>query len=214
MKLKNKIIDTREKVFMVALEEFATKGFKEVSTREITRKAGVNLSSIKYYFGDKEGLYRAVYEEPMLEHNKKMQSIGLDEEKSLEDNIRSLLFTMIEPLRESKEIEWCMTLHLREIIEKTGLVEDSKDEFKKIIDNIALFIRREIPKINDQTLTRLVFSIISQPIFMFIGKDLINKIDKDLLGSKSQIDAWINKSVFYALKMIELEKNFAWNKKM
>ena len=44
---------------------------------------------------------------------------------------------------------------------------------------------------------------------MFIGKDLIDKIDKDLLGSKSQIDAWINKSVFYALKMIELEKNFA-----
>lgn len=208
MSLKKKVIDTREKIFRVALEEFATKGFNEVSTREITRKAGVNLSSIKYHFGDKEKLYRAVYDEPMREHKEKMQKIGLDDNKSLEDNLRSLLFTMVEPLRESKEMEWCMTLHMRESIEKTGLVDDSKDEFKKIMDNISSFIKKEIPKINEKTLIRLVFSIISQPIFMFIGKDLIDRIDKDLLGEKSQIDAWMNKSVFYALKMIELEKTF------
>lgn len=208
MVAKKKVMDTRERVFRVALEEFATRGFKEVSTREITRKAGVNLSSIKYHFGDKEKLYRAVYEEPMKEHREKMHKIGLDNNKSLEDNLRSLLFTMVEPLRESKEMEWCMTLHLRESIENTGLVDDSKDDFKKIINNVELFIKKEIPKINEKTLTRLVFSIISQPIFMFIGKDLIDKIDKDLLGDKSQIDAWMNKSVFYALKMIELEKTF------
>ena len=208
MKPKKKVMDTREKVFRVALEEFAAKGFKEVSTREITRKAGVNLSSIKYYFGDKEKLYRAVYEEPMLAHREKMNNIGLDDTKSLEDNLRNLLFTMVDPLREGKEIEWCMILHVRESIEKTGLVEDSKDEFKKITDNISIFIKREIPKIDDKTLKRLVLSIISQPVFMFIGKDLIDNIDKDLLGSKSQIDAWVNKSVFYSLKMIELEKDF------
>lgn len=207
MTSKKKVMDTREKVFLVALEEFANKSFKEVSTREITKKAGVNLSSIKYYFGDKEGLYRAVFNEPMKEHREKILTISIDNNKPLEDNLRSLLFTMVEPLKDGKELAWCMTLRLRETIEKTGLVEDSKNDFKIIFDSLSSFIKKEIPKIEETTLKRLVFSILGQPIFMFIGNDLISYIEPSLLNTKNAIDAWVNKSVFYALKMIELEKD-------
>ena len=39
---------------------FAKAGFAAGSVREISRKARVNVASINYYFGSKEGLYREV----------------------------------------------------------------------------------------------------------------------------------------------------------
>ncbi len=41
---------------------FADKGYTETSTREIARVANMNISAIAYYFGGKQGLYRAVLE--------------------------------------------------------------------------------------------------------------------------------------------------------
>jgi AcrR family transcriptional regulator len=41
---------------------FAERAFNEVSTREIAGAAGVNPAMIHYYFGDKEGLYKAMLE--------------------------------------------------------------------------------------------------------------------------------------------------------
>lgn len=43
-----------------AAEVFAKGGFEAGSVREISRMAEVNVASINYYFGSKEGLYREV----------------------------------------------------------------------------------------------------------------------------------------------------------
>ena len=49
--------EARLRLIVSAEEIFAEKGFDAASIREISAEAGVNLASIKYYFGDKEGLY-------------------------------------------------------------------------------------------------------------------------------------------------------------
>ena len=49
-----------ERLIEAAGPLFAARGFDGVSTREVTRAAGVNLSAITYHFDGKEGLYRAV----------------------------------------------------------------------------------------------------------------------------------------------------------
>ena len=46
-----------------ALEEFAAKGYAGARTQDIAARAGVNKQLIAYYFGGKEGLYRAVGEQ-------------------------------------------------------------------------------------------------------------------------------------------------------
>jgi TetR/AcrR family transcriptional regulator, regulator of cefoperazone and chloramphenicol sensitivity len=53
---------TREKVLAQAGEVFAEKGFRKATVREIAARAGANLNAVNYYFGDKQGLYRAVIE--------------------------------------------------------------------------------------------------------------------------------------------------------
>jgi AcrR family transcriptional regulator len=55
--------ETRARVLEAAIELFAASGFEGASTRTIAERAGVNLPAIQYYFGSKEGLYRAVVEQ-------------------------------------------------------------------------------------------------------------------------------------------------------
>jgi len=52
--------DTRRRLIDAALHIFGTYGFEGTSTRAVADKAGANLAAIPYYFGSKEGLYRAV----------------------------------------------------------------------------------------------------------------------------------------------------------
>ena len=54
--------DSKERLLEKAMVVFADKGYTETSTREIARVANMNISAIAYYFGGKQGLYRAVLE--------------------------------------------------------------------------------------------------------------------------------------------------------
>ncbi|WP_199907870.1 TetR/AcrR family transcriptional regulator [Vibrio cholerae] len=51
---------TKEKILDVAEGLFAEYDFNDTSLRTITSKAGVNLASVNYHFGDKKTLVRAV----------------------------------------------------------------------------------------------------------------------------------------------------------
>ena len=52
---------TKERLLQVAKELFAQKGFHGTTTREITRRAGTNLSSLYFHWQSKENLYISVY---------------------------------------------------------------------------------------------------------------------------------------------------------
>ncbi len=49
----------RERILAAALDVFAERGFDGARTREIAERAGANLGLIKYYFDDKERLWKA-----------------------------------------------------------------------------------------------------------------------------------------------------------
>ncbi|MGE5344553.1 MAG: TetR/AcrR family transcriptional regulator [Acidithiobacillales bacterium] len=55
--------ETRREILRAAEESFAAAGFAGATTRQVAAKAGVNVATLHYHFGNKEGLYRAVLEE-------------------------------------------------------------------------------------------------------------------------------------------------------
>lgn len=54
--------ETRQRILDAALRSFGEDSFKVVTTRRIAETADVSLPTLQYYFGDKEGLYRACAE--------------------------------------------------------------------------------------------------------------------------------------------------------
>ena len=54
--------ETRRRVLAAALQAFGEDGFTGASTRRIAQASGVTLPVLQYYFGSKEGLYRACAE--------------------------------------------------------------------------------------------------------------------------------------------------------
>jgi len=54
---------TRARILNSAGELFAKHGFAEITNKAIAARAGVDLASINYHFGSRNGLYRAVLEE-------------------------------------------------------------------------------------------------------------------------------------------------------
>lgn len=54
---------SRQRILDAALVEFGAAGFKSATTRRIAERARTTLPPLSYYFGSKEGLYRACAEE-------------------------------------------------------------------------------------------------------------------------------------------------------
>ncbi|PJG59114.1 TetR/AcrR family transcriptional regulator [Aeromonas cavernicola] len=52
--------DIRDRLLAAARDRFLSMPYSKVTTREIAELAGSNLAMIHYYFGSKEGLYKAV----------------------------------------------------------------------------------------------------------------------------------------------------------
>lgn len=55
----------RSRLLKAALDCFLDDEYHKVTTRLIAEKAGVNLSMIRYYFGNKEGLYEEMIRETL-----------------------------------------------------------------------------------------------------------------------------------------------------
>jgi AcrR family transcriptional regulator len=97
--------ETRARILDAALELFAAAGFDGASTRTIAERAGINLPAIQYYFGSKEGLYRAVVEQfsqqmqagvgPIAEHIRNELAAGQPSRRRLIDLLCDMMAVII-----------------------------------------------------------------------------------------------------------------------
>lgn len=71
---------TRRRLLAAALDVFSDKGFAGARVQEIADRAGVNKQLITYYFGGKDGLYRALQEQWLqMEAGFALPELSLDE---------------------------------------------------------------------------------------------------------------------------------------
>src|SRR5450830_406827 len=112
----------RQRLLDAGLALFAAHGYAETSTREIALTAQVNVAAISYYFGDKEGLYRAVYNDPR--HNLLDATALTQAGPDIEAALRAFLTGMVDPLKRGDLMQQCIKLHYQEMLHPTGVWQD------------------------------------------------------------------------------------------
>lgn len=195
--------EARERLLQIALRLFAEKGYAKTSTRDIAQAAGVNIASIKYYFGDKAGLYRAAFTEPMggpCDRINSFDQTGLTLRQSLEGFFAGFL----APLKQSDLVQLCLRLHFREMLEPTGLWTEEIDNNIKPAHGalVAVLLKHMGVAKADDDMHRLAFSIVGLALQMFISRDVIDAIRPKLIGTPAAIDLWAARLADYAEAMI------------
>jgi AcrR family transcriptional regulator len=74
---------TRARILSAALKEFAAKGFAGARVDAIARRAAINKRMLYHYFGDKEGLFRAVLRRKIAERQAWAENLSGDPAESL-----------------------------------------------------------------------------------------------------------------------------------
>jgi TetR/AcrR family transcriptional regulator, regulator of cefoperazone and chloramphenicol sensitivity len=196
----------RQKILLTALELFAAQGFERTTVRQIANKAEVNISAISYYFGDKAGLYQCAFIEPM---GSPKDDIALFNAAhlSLGQALNGLFSGFIEPLKQNKLVKLCIRLHMREMVEPTGLWQQEINDgiTPHYLAMLSVLQRHLKLQQADDNLHRLAMSIVAMGVHLFVGRDVIEKVCPQITNSHAALNAMQQSLVMFAMSMIEAE---------
>lgn len=200
-------VEARNRLLDAALTLFAEHGFSKTSTRQIAQAAQVNVASISYYFGDKAGLYRAVYDDPRTNPNidpANLNPVSMD----LRSTLHFLFLGFVAPLKAGQAAAQCMKLHYREMVEPTGLWQAEIEQHIK--PTHAALVQALCRHLNlaeaDDDVHRLAFGISGLGIMLHVGVDVMQAIRPQVIASSLALDAYHARLVDYGVAMVEDEK--------
>lgn len=198
-----------------ALRLFSESGYRGASTRAICKAAGVNLASIRYYFGNKLGLYRAAVREPMAgtidrAPGDAQQRGCFDPGATISLEALEVFFRrFLAPLKVGEDSRHMMKLHFREMIEPTGAMDEAINQ--EIKPEHAMLVRMLVADFGleraDLDLQRLSFCIIGVAVHFFVGQNIIEQISPGVLASPRAIDTLAERLAVYSMGMIEAERS-------
>jgi AcrR family transcriptional regulator len=88
---------TRALIVQTALRLFRERGYEATTMRAIAKEAGVSVGNAYYYFGSKEELIQAYYDELQDEHNAACRAV-LDREREFAPRLRGVLQARIDTM--------------------------------------------------------------------------------------------------------------------
>jgi TetR/AcrR family transcriptional regulator, regulator of cefoperazone and chloramphenicol sensitivity len=200
---------SRQRIVDAALRLFAEQGFEKTSTRQIAQAAGVNIAAIHYHFGDKAGLYRVAFVEPLGPEFKHCDDVGFldDAAVPLPDAMQRLFADFLGPLALGDEMKLVMRLHYREMVEPTGVwQEEIEKEIKPMQAALVRRLTRELGRRRpDADVERLAFALIGMAVHFFVAREVVDSIAPQLLRDAKAVTALADRLALYACDMVHGE---------
>lgn len=174
--------DARARLLAAAGPVFAKHGFDRATVREICGKAGVNIASVGYYFGDKFGLYREVFR--MIRgqcHDEFPESPTAAVGQEIEDprqQIHVLIYHLLSRMLARDDSGWESQLMMREMNHPTAvfaeMVEESfRPHFERMMTTIAALSPADTPV---HVLEQLALSVVGQCLYYRVGSGVVKRL--------------------------------------
>ncbi|CAA9393823.1 MAG: Transcriptional regulator, AcrR family [uncultured Ramlibacter sp.] len=191
---------------MAGLRLFAEQGFARTSTRAIAQAAGTNVAAIRYYFGDKAGLYRAAFTEPMGSPH---EDIALYDQPtfSVEESLQRFMAKFLEPMQHGELVDQSMRLHFRELLEPTSVWQEEvhngiKPAHEALVRVLCRHLQLQKP---DDEVHRLAFAIVALPIYLYVCRDIVDALRPRLLAGDRAMEEAAERLTMYALALVSAE---------
>lgn len=199
----------REALLRHATAIFGAKGFAAASTREICEAAGVNIASIHYYFGDKQGLYREVLLRPLTAFRAEFGRFD-DPALGFEQAMRMFLAPFVASAAcdgaDSDELH-VMRLHLREMLEPTPA-------FREVVAQViaplhqavsALLARHCGLRQADDDLHQLVFALAAMANDYCMSREFMKMLAPGVLSRPNAHEQILDRLVGYSRALLDHE---------
>jgi TetR/AcrR family transcriptional regulator, regulator of cefoperazone and chloramphenicol sensitivity len=198
--------ESRRRILESALKLFSEQGFERTTVRQISKAASVNISAISYYFGDKNGLYIALYKELMCKSQESLYSFQR-EDLSLQQALNQLFMSYVEPLKQGETMRMYIRLFMREMIEPTGMWKEQVEN--NIIPKHEALLKLLQKHLNiatvDDDLQRLARCIIAMGVHLCMSCETIDRITPTLLADNAALDTMRERMTMFAMSMIDAE---------
>lgn len=171
----------RDQILLTAGHVFAEQGFERTTIREICTRAGVNLASVNYYFGDKETLY---LEAVQLAYRTRAGEVPLPTwtsdvraEERLRDYIRTLLARMIGEV----QLPWQSRLLMREVLNPSHACEKLvEDYFRPHFELLLNILDQIVPAQTERHVRQqMAFSVIGQCLLYRVSDSVVSMLVDD-----------------------------------
>jgi AcrR family transcriptional regulator len=172
---------TKKRLVEAAGEVFARHGFRASTIREICRRANASVSAVNYHFGDKEGLYAAVFE---YSHRRAVEKyphdLGLEEKTTPEERLRAFIRSFLLRGLGDGFPAWHGKLIARETADPSGVLSKVAETAIRPMDEYLEGIVRELfkkenparePNAHSVQLCRM--NVIGQCIFQFHARQFM-----------------------------------------
>jgi TetR/AcrR family transcriptional regulator, regulator of cefoperazone and chloramphenicol sensitivity len=193
----------RERLLLAGLRLFAEQGYAKTSIRQIALAAGANVAAVSYYFGNKAGLYRAVFWGGAAPENGAAPHPGWSEA-----SLGGFFEHILAPLRSGAQARLWIKLHRREMIEPAGLWREKVDRGMQPMHAalVGLLCRRlGVEKADDEVLA-LATLIIGPAVHLLVNCEVIDALAPQLLAGPHAVDHWRERLVRSAETLINAEQ--------
>jgi AcrR family transcriptional regulator len=204
---RRSVDDARARLLQAGLRLFAQQGYSKTSTRELAEAANVNVAGISYHFGDKAGLYRAAFFEPLCGSPQDEIARVSGPGQSLRKSLCSFFETFLEPLRHGDAARLCMKLRFREMLEPTGLWDhEIAQGIKPMHEALVRLLARHLGLTEpDLELHRLAISLAGLGVHVHVGRDIADQLAPGLNDQPGSVDDWVERLSGYAMALVKAE---------
>jgi len=177
--VKQRDLETRDRLLKAAAQLFAERGFKKVTVRDICRAARANVAAVNYHFGDKTGLYREVLQlaiETMRATNDAARAAG--EGLPPDERLRQYITTSLcRAISSANGGGWISRLVHRELSDPTPSFDAIVDQaLRPRVDDLADIVAELLGcDVGDSLVLQCVASIHAQWMF-FVPNPVASRV--------------------------------------